>query len=207
MSPFYVLSKIEELLKKMIINENYRGNEVILVLMRLFMSPKVLAKEKRFSKLAFDWVVSNVKHLFYSAIAHPGELVGTISAQSIGEPSTQMTLNTFHFAGVASKANVNQGVPRLKELLSVSRNLKSPMDTIILKEPYCFNKEYSQKVLNELAITTIKQITRSTEILFNLPNQDITSEDAEILKIHRVFDELDVIPDGSNKSPWYWDLY
>ena len=100
------------------------------------------------------------------------------------------------------QANVNQGVPRLKELLSVSRNLKSPMDTIILKEPYCFNKEYSQKVLNELAITTIKQITRSTEILFNLPNQDITSEDAEILKIHRVFDELDVIPDGSNKSPW-----
>ena len=79
-----------------------------------------------------------------------------------------MTLrNTFHFAGVASKANVNQGVPRFKELLSVSKNLKAPTNTVILKEPYCFNKEYSQKVLNELAITTIKQLVQSTEIYFD----------------------------------------
>ena len=202
LSPFYVLSKIEELSDKMIINENYKGNEVIIVLMKLFMSPKVLAKEKRMSKLAFDWIIANVKHLFYSAIAHPGELVGTISAQSIGEPSTQMTLNTFHFAGVASKANVNQGVPRLKELLSVSKNLKSPMDTISLKKPYCFNKEYSQKILNELAITTIKQITRSTEISFIRPDKDHVSEDGEILKMHKVFDELDIMPKETTKSPW-----
>ena len=44
--------------------------------------------------------------------------------KSIGEPSTQMTLNTFHFAGVASKSSVNQGVPRFKELLSVTSNLE-----------------------------------------------------------------------------------
>ena len=78
-----------------------------------------------------------------------------------------MTLNTFHFSGVASKANVNQGVPRFKELLSVSKNLKAPMNTVVLKEPYCFNKEFSQKTLNELSITTIKQLAKKTEIYFD----------------------------------------
>jgi len=45
--------------------------------------------------------------------AQPGEMVGALAAQSLGEPATQMTLNTFHFAGVSSK-NVTLGVPRLK---------------------------------------------------------------------------------------------
>lgn len=56
----------------------------------------------------------------------PGELVGTIAAQSIGEPSTQMTLNTFHYAGVSSKSNVTRGVPRFKEILHLSKKIKSP---------------------------------------------------------------------------------
>ena len=43
-----------------------------------------------------------------------GEMVGPIAAQSIGEPATQMTLNTFHFAGVSAKSNVTRGIPRLK---------------------------------------------------------------------------------------------
>ena len=46
-------------------------------------------------------------------------MVGMIAAQSIGEPTTQMTLNTFHFAGVASKSNVTRGVPSIEEILSL----------------------------------------------------------------------------------------
>lgn len=53
------------------------------------------------------------------------EQVGALAAQSIGEPATQMTLNTFHFAGVGSK-NVTLGVPRLKELINVAKNVKTP---------------------------------------------------------------------------------
>ena len=53
--------------------------------------------------------------LFVQAIASPGEMIGTVAAQSIGEPTTQMTLNTFHFAGVSAK-NVTLGVPRLVEV-------------------------------------------------------------------------------------------
>ena len=61
-------------------------------------------------------------------------MVGIISAQSIGEPTTQMTLNTFHFAGVASKSNTTRGVPRIEEILSLSANPKKPSTTIYLKK-------------------------------------------------------------------------
>ena len=50
-------------------------------------------------------------------------MVGALAAQSIGEPATQMTLNTFHYAGVSAKSNVTRGIPRLRELLHVTQNL------------------------------------------------------------------------------------
>ena len=60
----------------------------------------------------------------------PGEMVGAVAAQSIGEPATQMTLNTFHYAGVSAKSNVTRGIHRLRELLGVTKNLKSPTTLI-----------------------------------------------------------------------------
>ena len=67
-------------------------------------------------------------------------MVGVIAAQSIGEPTTQMTLNTFHFAGVASKSNVTRGVPRIEEIFSLTENPKNPSLTIYLNE-----NEFEQK--------------------------------------------------------------
>ena len=63
--------------------------------------------------------------------AHPGEMVGALAAQSLGEPATQMTLNTFHYAGVSAK-NVTLGVPRLKELINISKKPKTPSLTVFL---------------------------------------------------------------------------
>jgi DNA-directed RNA polymerase subunit A" len=64
-----------------------------MVLAHIHLSPLSLLKEK-INKLAFDYIIAPVNQQFYSSIAHPGELVGTIAAQSMGEPSTQMTLNS-----------------------------------------------------------------------------------------------------------------
>ena len=61
---------------------------------------------------------------FNRARSNPGEVCGVLAAQSIGEPATQMTLNTFHNAGIASK-NVTLGVPRLKEVINVSKRIKT----------------------------------------------------------------------------------
>ena len=68
-----------------------------------------------------------------AASCEPGEPVGLLAAQSIGEPSTQMTLNTFHFAG-RGEMNVTLGIPRLREILMVAAaNLQTPsMDIPLL---------------------------------------------------------------------------
>merc|ERR1719285_1153913 len=63
-----------------------------------------------------------------------GEPVGILAAQSVGEPSTQMTLNTFHFAG-RGEMNVTLGIPRLREILMVAgQNIKTPSMDIPFKE-------------------------------------------------------------------------
>jgi DNA-directed RNA polymerase III subunit RPC1 len=58
----------------------------------------------------------------------PGEACGAVAAQSIGEPATQMTLKTFHFAGVASM-NVTLGVPRIKEIINATEKISTPIIT------------------------------------------------------------------------------
>eukprot|EP00929_Paragymnodinium_shiwhaense_P100791 TRINITY_DN63392_c0_g1_i2.p1 TRINITY_DN63392_c0_g1~~TRINITY_DN63392_c0_g1_i2.p1 ORF type:complete len:421 (+),score=112.97 TRINITY_DN63392_c0_g1_i2:88-1350(+) len=68
---------------------------------------------------------------YTQAILHPGEAVGAVSAQSIAEPATQMTLKTFHFAGVASM-NVTLGVPRIKEIINASKTISTPIITCSL---------------------------------------------------------------------------
>mmetsp|Transcript_151744 Transcript_151744/g.263752 ORF Transcript_151744/g.263752 Transcript_151744/m.263752 type:complete len:1553 (+) Transcript_151744:163-4821(+) len=65
----------------------------------------------------------------------PGEAVGAVAAQSIGEPATQMTLKTFHFAGVASM-NVTLGVPRIKEIINAAKSISTPIITCHLNERY-----------------------------------------------------------------------
>ena len=67
---------------------------------------------------------------YMKSVAHPGENVGTIAGQSIGEPSTQMTLNTFHLAGHGAE-NMTLGIPRLKEILMTTpTDIKTPNMTV-----------------------------------------------------------------------------
>jgi len=77
----------------------------------------------------------------------PGESVGLVSAESIGEPGTQMTLNTFHFAGVA-EMNVTMGLPRIIEILDARKKVKTPMMEIFLKPPYNKGKDIRKAALS-----------------------------------------------------------
>ncbi|MEK6808239.1 MAG: DNA-directed RNA polymerase subunit A'' [Nanoarchaeota archaeon] len=90
------------------------------------------------------------------AKVEPGECVGLISAESIGEPGTQMTLNTFHFAGVA-EMNVTMGLPRIIEILDGRHNISTPMMEIYLKKPYS-NGTDIKKVALQIKETQLKDI-------------------------------------------------
>ncbi|MFH0868178.1 MAG: DNA-directed RNA polymerase subunit A'' [Candidatus Woesearchaeota archaeon] len=94
---------------------------------------------------------------YENAKVQPGEAVGIISAESIGEPGTQMTLNTFHFAGVA-EMNVTLGLPRIIEILDGRKELKTPAMTIYLKAPYSKGKDI-REFARSLKETTLNDIT------------------------------------------------
>jgi hypothetical protein len=94
-----------------------------------------------------------------NALAAPGEVVGTVAAQSIGEPTTQMTLNTFHFAGVSAK-NVTLGVPRLTEIINIAKNIKTPSLTVHLLGEAARDKEAAKAVQCSLEYTTLRRVTQ-----------------------------------------------
>jgi DNA-directed RNA polymerase II subunit RPB1 len=100
------------------------------ILLRSKLASKVLLFEAGYSRVAFDALLKEISRIFYLGVVQPGEAVGAIAAQSIGEPSTQMTLDAFHSTG--AKATVSGGVPRFKEILSLTK-LKRPSVTIYLK--------------------------------------------------------------------------
>lgn len=88
----------------------------------------------------------------------PGSAVGATGAQSIGEPGTQMTLKTFHFAGVASM-NVTLGVPRIKEIINASKAISTPIITVQLVQPDSLQS--ARIVKGRLERTTLGEVSRS----------------------------------------------
>ncbi|PIN74024.1 DNA-directed RNA polymerase subunit A'' [Candidatus Woesearchaeota archaeon CG10_big_fil_rev_8_21_14_0_10_45_16] len=86
------------------------------------------------SKENIKTILEETFALYLQAKINPGECVGLVSAESIGEPGTQMTLNTFHFAGVA-EMNVTTGLPRIIEIFDCQKTIKTPMMEVYLKDP------------------------------------------------------------------------
>ncbi|MFT7615647.1 MAG: hypothetical protein ACI8Y7_000462 [Candidatus Woesearchaeota archaeon] len=97
-------------------------------------------------------------------LAHvaPGESVGIIAAESIGEPSTQMTLNTFHFAGVA-EMSVTTGLPRVIEIADGRKQISTPSMEIYLQEPYC-NGEQIKEFANSIVELRFENVAKSIAI-------------------------------------------
>ena len=121
----------------------------------------------------------------------PGEMVGMIAAQSIGEPTTQMTLNTFHFAGVASKSNVTRGLPRIEEIISLSENPKNPSCTVHLNKDEECDQENAKKMVNKLEHTQLRAIVDSIKICFDPENGSTTTikDDNMLMKLYNEFEK------------------
>lgn len=109
-------------------------------------------QEKDFTKL--------IAIKYGAALCHPGEAVGSIAAQSVGEPSTQMTLNTFHLAG--SGANVTLGIPRLREIImTASKTLKTPTMSVPLQEEV--TPTLATKLTRDLTKLTLSELIASRQ--------------------------------------------
>lgn len=102
----------------------------------------------------------NMKYM--KSIIDPGEAVGIMAGQSVGEPSTQMTLNTFHLAGHSAK-NVTLGIPRLREIvMTASATIMTPTMTLLLNEE--ISKEHSEKFAKAISKLSIAEVVDKVQV-------------------------------------------
>ena len=224
LTPTVVFDAIDALVSELYVTKPKQGTFFIELLVRAFLSPKPLIMGMRMKKGVFEWVVGEVRKYFKEGIAPAGEMVGIIAAQSVGEPLTQLTLNSFHVSGTAAAVKATSGVPRIKELLSVSKNMKTPSLTIYLKQDIgtVVNpiendeegvhadpavreaKERALQVLRSLETTYLSQVIESSEIFYDPAGDDGFStslpDDVAFLNIYRAFAET--LPTTPRTSPW-----
>jgi DNA-directed RNA polymerase II subunit RPB1 len=141
-----------------------------------YLSPKKCIFDYNLTKANFLALMKDIKMSFIKAIVEPGEMVGIVAAQSIGEPTSQMNLNTKHFAGVAGKSSANMGVNRIQELLHFSKNIKTPQMTIYFKEEYSKDRSKLNKVVSYFKFLSIRQLISSAEIYYDLGLNDELSK-------------------------------
>ncbi|RFU26646.1 hypothetical protein B7463_g9701, partial [Scytalidium lignicola] len=201
--PNDVIPKVSQLLDRLLI---VRGDDplsteaqinatlLIKAQLRSRLAYKRVALQLRLNKLAFNHILGEVESRFTRALVNPGEMVGVLAAQSIGEPATQMTLNTFHFAGVSSK-NVTLGVPRLKEILNVATNIKTP-SMVVYQEGSDASQESAKALRSAVEHTNLRSVTAATEI-YHDPDIQSTNIPADLDMVESYF----IIPEEGHDAP------
>ena len=188
-TPFEYISMISDTLQDL--EQLFNPTEMFKVLYHFNLSPKDILVKKRFNKKAVELLLETIVLMYKKAIVHPGEMVGVIAGQSIGEPTTQLTLNTFHLAGVATKSNVTRGVPRIEEILRLTRNPDKPSATVYLKSSDNHDKDKATKLCIMIEHTKLVDVVKSIEICFD-PNDRATKihKDVEVIDQFYQFEKL-----------------
>ena len=122
-------------------------------------------KDEDLEEEQLEYLLNKIYINYNNAIVETDEPVGTVAAQSIGEPGTQMTLRTFHYAGV-EEFSVTQGLPRLIEIVDARRFPSTPQMTIFLEHPYCESEEKAILIHNLIEQIRIEQITHDVNLDF-----------------------------------------
>ena len=203
-----------------LINDSYRTldnlhfgkpTELFKLAFKYHMTPKNLLAVRRFNRKGLEILCAKINSAYMNSLCNPGEMVGMVAAQSVGEPTTQMTLNTFHFAGVASKSNVTRGLPRIEEILSLSENPKQPSTTVYLRQDEQTDIERAQELKYSLEYTSLGDVIKSVSICFDPDNmatliaddKPLMDEYAQFIKmVQDCQGEDDDMVEDEAKSKW-----
>ena len=176
----YIIKKLNYMKEQYVINQ---PSLFLRVLLNTYLNPKQIIIHYGFNKAIFDYITQQIETYFKKSFAHPGEMVGIVAAQTIGEMGTQMTLDSFHVSGTDAAVNATSGVPRLKELLSVSKHIKTPTMTIYLKDDIATVYTPLNETPDQTAIEQAKQGALSVK------------KDLEIIRLSDILDSSQI----------YWD--
>ena len=198
LEPTYAIPKVKTLLERLLvvrgddkISLEAQDNATLLLKaqLRSRLAFKRLIFDHSLNRLAFDHVIGAIETRFIKAAANPGEMVGVLAAQSIGEPATQMTLNTFHFAGVSAK-NVTLGVPRLKEILNVSQNIRTPSMTVYQEADKAGDRESAMVLRSQVQHTNLRSVAETCELWYDPDIQStIIPEDLDMVESYFIIPE------------------
>jgi DNA-directed RNA polymerase II subunit RPB1 len=195
--PEYIIEQIEDLLtnyddrfitmmkkdSKLLKDDDQAYKFMLRIALYEYIAPRKCLIEYKISLKQFDNLIEDIRVSLSRALVEPGEMVGVVAAQSIGEPTSQMTLNTKHSAG---KAGVS-GVARIKEIMSYSKSSKSPQMTIYFDDAYNSSKSDTNLITSYLKHLTIKELISTAEILYSNNNNDSLSKMIENDKVTNPF--------------------
>lgn len=214
LDPDRVFDALEDLLHNhLVLFPGRHACAVVSALARCALSPRRLIETHRLCSDAFDYLLESIKRAFRTSVAQPGEMVGTIAAQSIGEPTTQMTLNTFHLSGVSSAFGaITYGVPRLRELFNASRNIKTPEMRIRVQAAFSSDAQRCGEVMSSIQTTRFRDIVRTSRVVFcpeggavgcfSAEDGDV---DVDVLRVYERYSELQGCGGSgasAHTSPW-----
>lgn len=187
----YLYDNLTKLIDNLFVNKmlectdkQYIKNIEYILLTKL--APKVLLKKWYFTKPQYQTLLASIEAKYNRSIVDPGECVGPLAAQAIGESLTQLTLNTFHSAGIASQTQITSGIPRFRELINVSKKPQNSIITIVPNNDINTNEETVYTLAEHLVYTTLELFIDNLEIVYdtaynyNIPDIYNTEERTEI---------------------------
>ena len=190
-TPLEILNKIQEYYMKITSLRYVIHNDLFEVLYFYYLSPKHLILKHHINRNTLLVLLEYIYLMYKKALVQPGEMVGIVSAQSVGEPTTQATLNTFHNAGVASRTNVTTGLTRIQEVLKLSESPSKPVMIVYLNPCDQDNMDTANKLIKDMEYVVLQDVISNIGIYFD-PDESNTviKEDNLLIKQYRKFEEL-----------------
>lgn len=222
LTPKYILSRIDEILEhvntmlvcsrksdtmdnSIKINDEIAAKVSLRIALHDALAPKRCILEYKITKDVFEFAMNEIMNGYRCNLANPGEMVGIVAVQALIPPLTQLTLNTFHQSGIGSKGHSTLGVPRLKELLSLTKSPKTPQMLVYASKENRNNKEFAQRVAAYIKQTTISHI-RSKIYVYYDPNPNGNGSFADKDHLGKPFYVRDTSNSGCqvnvNDMPW-----
>ena len=192
--PAAALDVIEELVGKLGVGSP-QASPLLSAMVRAFLSPKRLLRRYGMGAAGLSAAKAAIERAFMSALCSPSEMVGILAAQSIAEPLTQMVLNTFHTTGIGSATKQLGGVPRIKELLSNTKNPKTPVMTVYLTRT---DRKNALLLRDVIKTTTVADVIHSTALMYDADDTGL-QKDSRLAALYEAFG-VDTFDAAS--SPW-----
>ena len=179
-------------------NDELVAKTIFKIALYYFIAPKICIITHKLSKEAFDDIMEIIMRDFKKAIVEPGLMVGILSAESIGEPTTQLTISSFHSAGAGI---ARQGLVRIQELIGVRKNIKKPTMIIYLKDDVCYNDLIAKKIKSHLDFVTFNDLSSNIEFIYD-PNPDDDNSKMKMDNVSYIFKKLSTTEQKLNSAPW-----